>query len=51
MRSPVLDQTNLEESFFFCEYAKRRFEMSEHNDGDIEKIIDTLNDILIKPLQ
>lgn len=50
MRNSVIDQATLEDSFFFCEYAKRRFEMSEHNDGDIEKIIDTLNDILIKTL-
>lgn len=39
MRSPVLDQTNLEESFFFCEYAKRRFEMSDFNNGYIEYAI------------
>ncbi|WP_291440112.1 hypothetical protein [Desulfovibrio sp.] len=32
----ILDQTALEESFFFCEYAKRRFEMSYDNNGHIE---------------
>lgn len=40
MRSPVLDQTNLEESFFFCEYAKRNFEMSDKNNRTIEEGID-----------
>ncbi len=29
MSNPALDQTTLEESFFFSEYAKRRFEMSK----------------------
>ena len=36
MSNPALDQTTLEESFFFCEYAKRSFEMSAHNNGQIE---------------
>ena len=44
MRSPVLDQTNLEESFFFCEYAKRRFEMSNDNNDSIECIIEIIGD-------
>ncbi|GEM_PF-4155095 len=39
MSNPALDQTTLEESFFFCEYAKRRFEMSDHNNGHIEDAI------------
>ena len=43
MSTKNLDQTTLEESFFFCEYAKRRFEMSEYNDSQIDEIIDNLN--------
>ncbi|MTJ92345.1 MAG: hypothetical protein F8N36_05720 [Desulfovibrio sp.] len=34
------DQTTLEESFFFCEYAKRNFEMSDKNNGTVEEGID-----------
>lgn len=45
MRSPVLDQTNLEESFFFCEYAKRRFEMSNDNNEHIHWFIESVGDI------
>ena len=43
MSNPALDQTTLEESFFFSEYAKRRFEMSKFNDGQINGAIDNLN--------
>ena len=43
MSNPALDQTTLEESFFFSEYAKRRFEMSKFNDGQINETIDNLN--------
>lgn len=46
MADSALDQTTLEESFFFCEYAKRRFEMSCYNNGDIEKGIETIGCIL-----
>ncbi|ATD82477.1 hypothetical protein SAMN02910291_01234 [Desulfovibrio desulfuricans] len=46
MTNPALDQTTLEESFFFCEYAKRRFEVSSYNNGEIEKAIDTVGLIL-----
>lgn len=43
MADSALDQTTLEESFFFCEYAKRRFEMSKYNDGQIESIIKSID--------
>ena len=43
MPNSVLDQTTLEESFFFCEYAKRRFEMSCYNNGEIENTITLLS--------
>lgn len=39
MPNTHLDQTTLEESFLFCEYAKRNFEMSDKNNGDIEEAI------------
>ena len=48
MRSPVLDQTNLEESFFFCEYAKRRFEMSNDNNERIQWFIESVGEISSK---
>ncbi|WP_147357536.1 hypothetical protein [Desulfovibrio legallii] len=46
MANSILDQTTLEESFFFCEYAKRRFEMSNYNNGEIERAIDIVGLIL-----
>lgn len=42
MSLPFLDQTTQEESFFFFEYAKRRFEMSEYNNGQIECAIEDI---------
>lgn len=42
----ILDQTTLEESFFFCEYAKRRFEISPYNNGGIEEAIEMVGRIL-----
>ena len=47
MSTKVLDQTTWEESFFFCEYAKRNFELSSYNKGLIESsfqhVISTAN--------
>lgn len=40
------DKTISEESFFFCEYAKRRFEVSPYNNGEIEKSINIAGLIL-----
>lgn len=36
MPTSTLDQTAWEESFFFCEYSKRNFELSNFNDGLIK---------------
>ena len=46
MPNSVLDQTTLEESFFFCEYAKRRFAMSCYNTGEIENTINIVGKVL-----
>ena len=45
MSVDFLDSTVVEENFFFTEYAKRRFESSKYNDGQIESIVEDLKPI------